>query len=82
MKRIQIDRAHLDRLLTRLPKDHGYDPLKNATCINSSRGGGVPNSWVIYCDPDQAEKILGLAKQWCPEAVSTIERGINSAALG
>jgi hypothetical protein len=82
MKRIQIDRAHLDLLLTRLPRDHGYDPLKNATCMNSSRAGGVANDWVIYCDSEQAQKILGLAKQWCPEAVSTIERGINGFAVG
>jgi hypothetical protein len=80
MKRIQIDRAHLDSLLTRVSKDHGFDPLKNATRINSSRAGVLPDYWVIYCDAGQAEKILGLAKQWCPEAVSTMESVINSPA--
>jgi hypothetical protein len=67
---IAISIEHYESLLKRATEDSPlYFRLKNAV--------KMANTVVILCDPEQAEMLLQVAKNFCPDAVPQIQRAIR-----
>jgi hypothetical protein len=67
---IAISIEHYESLLKRTTEDSPlYFRLKNAI--------SMANTVVVRCDPEQAEMLLQLATDFCPDAVPQIQRAIK-----
>jgi hypothetical protein len=67
---IAITIEHYESLLKRATENSPlYFRLKNAV--------RMANTIIIRCDPDQAEMLLQLATDFCPDAVPQIQRAIR-----
>jgi hypothetical protein len=67
---IAITIEHYEFLLKRATENSPlYFRLKNAV--------KMANTIIIRCDPDQAEMLLQLATDFCPDAVPQIQRAIR-----
>ena len=72
---VEISIAHYESLLKYASETSPlYLRLKNAVKTEA-------NTIAILCDLDQAQMLHGVAKHFCPAALSQIEKSIRLAAL-
>ena len=70
---IELSIEHYESLLKRATEDSPlYFRLKNAVKTEA-------NTIAVLCDLDEAEMLLQMAKHFCPDAVTQIEKAIRLA---
>jgi hypothetical protein len=57
-----------------------HDCLVKAVRIDQLSHGSPPRNWSVICDVVATIKILELAHELCPQAVTDIRRAISEAA--
>jgi hypothetical protein len=74
---IEMDREHYDALLSHVVKDsREYHLLKNSIIIRYP--GMLQSTVLIVCDDQDANTLLKMASQCCPEAASAIEAAMKN----
>jgi hypothetical protein len=80
---IKIPPRAYDRLRSHVPADSpAHEAIEKASRIDYSVEGVLFAGYFIPCNEEQAQIILEIAKQYCPEIVPDIEKTITLARPG